>query len=384
LLIALAPAAPAQAPTREQMREAERAAAASRAEAAAAARRGEAAEQEELRLAEERVAAARRVQQADGLLDAALERQRVAGVAARAAEAEAARRARAFTAMLPVLRRLALFPAETLLAVPAPPEEALRGALVLRSLARHLRQEAAALRLARDAAAAATATAEGEQERAALARAAAREAASALDVQVAAARARRAEAADAGREAAERAQAAAARAADIQDMLARLERETAEAAARTREEARRRAEPPPRRVALARPPAAAEGGPRAMPVAGRVARDFGDATDAGPARGVTISAPPGARVVSPCAGRAVFSGPFRSYGQLLIIDCGDGSHVVLAGLERLDATAGARVLPGEPVGVLGEGGPGGRPSLYLELRRNGQPADPRPWLAARS
>ncbi|MBR0668254.1 peptidoglycan DD-metalloendopeptidase family protein [Roseomonas hellenica] len=121
-----------------------------------------------------------------------------------------------------------------------------------------------------------------------------------------------------------------------------------------------------------------------MPVAGRIARDFGDATDAGPARGVTISAPPGARVVSPCAGRAVFSGPFRSYGQLLIVDCGEGNHVVLAGFDRLDAATGARLLPGEPVGVMGDGGPAGRPSLYLELRRNGHPADPRPWLAARS
>ncbi|MBR0647982.1 murein hydrolase activator EnvC family protein, partial [Plastoroseomonas hellenica] len=141
--------------------------------------------------------------------------------------------------------------------------------------------------------------------------------------------------------------------------------------------------PPPRQVATARP-SVGEGGPRGMPVAGRIARDFGDATDAGPARGVTISAPPGARVVSPCAGRAVFSGPFRSYGQLLIVDCGEGNHVVLAGFDRLDAATGARLLPGEPVGVMGDGGSAGRPSLYLELRRNGHPADPRPWLAARS
>ncbi|HEY4250036.1 MAG TPA: peptidoglycan DD-metalloendopeptidase family protein [Roseomonas sp.] len=381
-LLALASAAPGQTPSREQMREAERAAAAARAEAAAAVRRGEAAEQEEQRFAEQRVAAARRAQQADAVYDAALERQRAADATAGAAEAEARRRAQAFAVMLPVLRRLALYPAETLLAIPAPPEEALRGALVLRSLARHLREEAESLRTAREAAAAATAVAADEAERAGLARGAAREAAAALDAQIAAARARQAEAADAGREAAERAQAAAARAADIQDVLARLEREAAEAAARAREEARRRtaerrppSAPPP-------PPVVAEG-PRAMPVAGRITRDFGDATDAGPARGVTIAAPPGARVVSPCTGRAVFAGPFRSYGQLVIVDCGEGNHVVLAGLERLDATAGARLLSGEPVGVLGSGA-SGRPSLYLELRRNGQAVDPRPWLGVRS
>ena len=54
---------------------------------------------------------------------------------------------------------------------------------------------------------------------------------------------------------------------------------------------------------------------------------------------------------------------------------------MLAGLDRLDATAGSRVLAGEPVGILGSGE--GRASLYVELRRNGQPVDPRPWFQAR-
>jgi septal ring factor EnvC (AmiA/AmiB activator) len=72
---------------------------------------------------------------------------------------------------------------------------------------------------------------------------------------------------------------------------------------------------------------------------------------------------------------------------LLIVDCGDGYHFVLAGLERLDAEAGSRLLAGEPVGVLGSGDSGeggGRPSLYVELRRNGQPVDPKGWFRARS
>ncbi|MCG7363313.1 peptidoglycan DD-metalloendopeptidase family protein [Roseomonas sp. ACRSG] len=91
-------------------------------------------------------------------------------------------------------------------------------------------------------------------------------------------------------------------------------------------------------------------------------------------------------MVSPCGGRAVFSGPFRSYGLLLIVDCGNGYHFVLAGLERLDAEAGSRLLAGEPVGVLGSGdsGEGGRASLYVELRRNGQAVDPKGWFRARS
>ena len=48
--------------------------------------------------------------------------------------------------LLPLIERLSLFPAETLLAVPAQPEDTLRGVLVLRGLARQLGQEAVALR----------------------------------------------------------------------------------------------------------------------------------------------------------------------------------------------------------------------------------------------
>ncbi|MBR0674482.1 murein hydrolase activator EnvC family protein, partial [Neoroseomonas soli] len=137
--------------------------------------------------------------------------------------------------------------------------------------------------------------------------------------------------------------------------------------------------------ALPEPPAApqaaasAPAGAHVLPVAGRVVRAFGDQAEGGAARGQTIAAPAGARVVSPCAGRAVFSGPFRSYGLLLIVECADGHHVVLAGLGRLDAVTGARLLAGEPVGLVGEGD-GGRGRLYLELRRDGHAVDPRPWL----
>jgi septal ring factor EnvC (AmiA/AmiB activator) len=119
-----------------------------------------------------------------------------------------------------------------------------------------------------------------------------------------------------------------------------------------------------------------------VPVAGRIATNWGEAGPGGPHRGLTYATAPGSRVVAPCAGRAAFAAPFRTYGLLLIVDCGGGYHFVLAGLDRLDVAAGQRLLAGEPVGVLaGSGGSGA--SLYVELRRNGQPVDPRPWFAAR-
>jgi septal ring factor EnvC (AmiA/AmiB activator) len=122
------------------------------------------------------------------------------------------------------------------------------------------------------------------------------------------------------------------------------------------------------------------------PVAGSVSRNFSDPTESGPASGLTFRTPPNARVVSPCGGRIVFGGSFRSFGLLLIVDCGGGYHFVLAGLERLDVQVGQQVQPGEPVGVMAGWEPGAnndRPALYIELRRGGVPVNPSPWFNAK-
>jgi len=66
----------------------------------------------------------------------------------------------------------------------------------------------------------------------------------------------------------------------------------------------------------------------------------------------------------------------------LIIEHSEGYHSLLAGMVRIDSKTGNKVFAGEPVGSMG-GANDGVPSLYLELRRNGQPINPLPWLAAR-
>ena len=123
-------------------------------------------------------------------------------------------------------------------------------------------------------------------------------------------------------------------------------------------------------------------GAMVMPVAGRVKRRYGESDEVGAAsKGILILAPAGGRVVAPFDGRIEFAGPFRGYGQILIIEHGDGYHSLLAGLERIDGAVGQWLVSGEPVGIMPSGDR--EAALYLELRRHSQPINPLPWLATR-
>lgn len=112
------------------------------------------------------------------------------------------------------------------------------------------------------------------------------------------------------------------------------------------------------------------------PVRGNLVRAFGarDA-DGVVSQGLTFSALSGSPVVAPAPGRVVFAGPFRGYGQILILQHKDGYHSFLAGFGRIDAEMGEVVEAGEPLGVLPTKA-GGRPELYFEWRHNGEPIDP--------
>ena len=77
-----------------------------------------------------------------------------------------------------------------------------------------------------------------------------------------------------------------------------------------------------------------------------------DAPDGTKSEGILFETLPGAQVVAPHDGQVVFRGPFRSYGELLIIEHRDGYHTLLAGLGRTDVVVGQWVLAGEPVGVM--------------------------------
>src|SRR5205823_9762967 len=94
-----------------------------------------------------------------------------------------------------------------------------------------------------------------------------------------------------------------------------------------------------------------------LPVNGVRIRDFGSSDGlGGTEKGLWIASRSGAQVTAPCDGWVVYAGPFRSYGQLLILNAGGGYHILLAGMERISVDLGQFVLTGEPVAVMG-GGP---------------------------
>jgi septal ring factor EnvC (AmiA/AmiB activator) len=95
---------------------------------------------------------------------------------------------------------------------------------------------------------------------------------------------------------------------------------------------------------------------------------------------------PKAQVIAPYEGRVAFTGLFRGYGRLLIIEHGAGYHTLLAGMGRIDVIVGQWLLGGEPVGIMDRSKTdkkGDNPSLYIELRRGGEPINPLPWLVGR-
>lgn len=194
----------------------------------------------------------------------------------------------------------------------------------------------------------------------------------------------------------------AARASSLKELIASLEQQAEKSrkdseAAKTAEERQARAAelaalPEANRLTAAAPFSALRG-QVALPVTGRIKWRFGAKDDNGGVMlGDTVATQSGAIVTAPADGSVLYAGPFRSYGQLLILNAGGGYHVVLAGMGRISVSLGQSVLAGEPIGAMGEarvastsapanGNIG--PELYVEFRKDGKPVDPTPWWADR-
>ena len=128
-----------------------------------------------------------------------------------------------------------------------------------------------------------------------------------------------------------------------------------------------------------------------IPVNGVKLKEFGAPDGSGGLeKGLSIATRADAQVTAPADGWVVYAGPFRSYGQLLILNVGGGYHVLLAGMDRISVDLGQFVLAGEPVAVMGTASHiasilatgSAQPVLYIEFRKDGTPVDPGPWWAS--
>jgi septal ring factor EnvC (AmiA/AmiB activator) len=125
-----------------------------------------------------------------------------------------------------------------------------------------------------------------------------------------------------------------------------------------------------------------------LPVAGTVTARFGATRrgegGTGPSwKGVFIRAAAGAEVRSVGDGQVVFADWLRGFGNLIVIDHGDGFLSVYGNNEALLRNPGDRVTVGEVISSVGNTGGSETPGLYFELRFQGRPFDPLTWVASR-
>lgn len=123
-------------------------------------------------------------------------------------------------------------------------------------------------------------------------------------------------------------------------------------------------------------------GKLALPVAGEILHRFGqDRPGGGPAwKGLFIRARQGQEVRAVGTGKVAFADWLRGFGNLLIIDHGDGFLSLYSNNESLYKQAGDPVRAGDVVATVGASGGQDEPGLYFELRRLGKPFDPMGWV----
>ena len=305
--------------------------------------------------------------------------------------------------VLMALQRIGRKPPPAILSRPQDALGAIRGSILAGAVLPDLRVEAEAL--ARDLGELTTVTAEIEAERETLRTryASLRDEQARIDLLVEAKKAQSNQTEAALTTERDKAADLATQAESVQSLIQTLEREVAAAAqaaaeakeaARTTERADRneaeRRLADTSRIAPAVHFADAKG-LLPFPVSGRKLLGFGDADGfGGETQGLSLVTRPGTSVLAPADGWVVYAGPFRSYGQVLILNAGDGYHIVLAGMERIDAALGQFVLGGEPVAVMGAtrlasigdiDHTSAQPILYVEFRKDGNSIDSAPWWA---
>ena len=114
------------------------------------------------------------------------------------------------------------------------------------------------------------------------------------------------------------------------------------------------------------------------PVLGELLTSYGQELSKGvTSKGIVFKTRPSAQVVAPYDGTVVFSGPFKGYGNLIIISHNADLISLIAGMQNVDTENGQMLLAGEPVGLMPDTDTA---KLYMEIRKNKKPINPLPWL----
>ena len=184
----------------------------------------------------------------------------------------------------------------------------------------------------------------------------------------------------------------ASQAQDLRDLLGkiekqRLEKERREAERRRKEEARRKLEEKQSGDLIKSEQAAitniASGfakakGSLALPARGDIITRYGEQKIKGvTSKGITVATRSNAQVIAPFDGSVIFAGPFRGYGNMIIVEHSDGYLSLMSGLGNIDVELGQMLLAGEPVGQMPKQS---KAELYIEIRKNNQPINPTAWF----
>jgi septal ring factor EnvC (AmiA/AmiB activator) len=100
-------------------------------------------------------------------------------------------------------------------------------------------------------------------------------------------------------------------------------------------------------------------------------------------RGIEIEAHDGELVRAVSDGQVVYADWYKGYGELVILEHGNGLYTLYGNLSRLDLKKGDRVARGKVIGLAGDTGSPKGSRLYFEIRQNGEAQDPLAWLAKR-
>lgn len=129
----------------------------------------------------------------------------------------------------------------------------------------------------------------------------------------------------------------------------------------------------------------AQRGRLALPASGPIASRFGkhkhpEFNSFTFNNGITIAAPMNADIKAVFEGEVIFAEKFKGYGNMLIIDHGGGFFTLYAHAARIDRKVGASVRKNEVVAHVGDTDSTDGAKLYFEIRYQGKPIDPGPWL----